>query len=132
MYPYNRVLLRNKKKWLLIHISTWMNLQSIVKKPDTKGYIHSVWFCLCDPLEKAKLRNGGQGIECRRAQGTFEGDRYVVYLVCGRSYMTVHTCQNSEYLKKVNLILCKLHFSKPDLEMKTYWMRFRDVFVVFK
>ena len=55
-----------------------------------------------------------------------------MYLVCGRSYMTVHTCQNSEYLKKVNLILCKLHFSKPDLEMKTYWMRFRDVFVVFK
>lgn len=74
----------------------------------------------------------GRALTVEGHKAAFEGDRNVVYLDCGHSYMTVHTGQNSEYLKTVNFILCKLYFNKLDLEVKTYWMRFRDVFVVFK
>lgn len=73
----------------------------------------------------------GRALTVEGHKGTFEDGRNVVYFDCGRCYMTVHACQNSEDLKRVNFILCKLHFDKPDLEMKNYWMRFRDVFVVF-
>ena len=42
----------------------------------------------------------GRTLSVEGHEGTFEGDRNVVYLDCGRSYMTVHTCQNSRVLKK--------------------------------
>lgn len=57
----------------------------------------------------------GRALTVQGHKGTFEGGRNVVYFDCGRCYMTVHTCQNSEDLKRVNFILCKLHFNKPDL-----------------
>lgn len=36
-----------------------------------------------------------EGIDCKGLQRNFgEGDRNVLYLVCGSGYMTVYTCQN--------------------------------------
>lgn len=61
---------------------------------------------LYDILEKAKYREqirsiavrGWSGRKARIAKGckgTVGGDRNVLYLVCGSSYLTVYICQNS-------------------------------------
>lgn len=54
--PYSGILLSNKKEQLLIQ-HEGMSLHYIKwKKPDTTGYVHIVWFHLCNILEKVKLQ----------------------------------------------------------------------------
>ena len=48
-----KLLSPKKQQTIDKHSLTWMNLQITMpaKKPIQRGWLHNMWFCLCDILE---------------------------------------------------------------------------------
>lgn len=87
LYPYNELLLSDKRNELLIHVTTWLNLKYIIlseRGQTQKSTYHLISFY--DSVAKTKLQirrrkkiSGCQGLEevigldCKGAQRNFLG-----------------------------------------------------------
>lgn len=85
VYPHNEILFINKK-WTFDTLKNMAESQQHYAEEAWHRRPHTLWFHLCDILEKINLIQGG---EDGAHKGTFRGFENVLHLNCAGGYTSL-------------------------------------------
>lgn len=114
LFPYNGIVLSNKKEWTIDNETTWMNLKNIMLSE--RSLTNIIWFHFCETLEQKTWSTEENNIRTVSLSGEwvweltgkmhFLGDSNVLYFCRDFSHVGIPFVKIHQMIHKIYIFQC--------------------------